>query len=424
MRSATAFILIIAQLAACSAAERETGDLQATITDSAGITIVQNHRPAWAAGEEWRVSEQPLMVIADTLATGEGRYILAAARLTNGEVVILTDQDGRWFDRQGALLRRFARSGEGPGEFRYASTVWPIDGDSVVVAQIGPATRIAWFGPDGMLARERRIDYKQLSALGRWAECEWTLLPDYSLTGCQIDATIPLSETNRASRALSDGVTSPGPGLLRQLRRIHRVSPGIDSTWPLGIDIGLEQYGVRLPDGNETFILHPFHSRSFLAAGGAPLRIAIASNPAWQIELWTPDGKLERIVRLDGGRRAPTDVEVGYADSLMRSDNDYYSRNDPVIKDRVLSELPTPDSLPGHQGLVVSSHGEVINREWTIWRPETPSRYTVFDPNGRWLGDLALPGAFRLLAVGEDYLLGISRDADDVQSVVVYGLER
>ncbi len=35
-----------------------------------------------------------------------------------------------------------------------------------------------------------------------------------------------------------------------------------------------------------------------------------------------------------------------------------------------------------------------------------------------------MPDRFRLLDVGDDYLLGLQFDEDDVPSLVVYGLER
>ena len=69
MRPHAAALLL---LAACSASDGSAATEQATVTDSAGITIVQNHRPVWGEDEGWKVSAEPVLVIADTMATGGG----------------------------------------------------------------------------------------------------------------------------------------------------------------------------------------------------------------------------------------------------------------------------------------------------------------------------------------------------------------
>lgn len=423
MRLATLGVALL--VVACADSPDLATDSPATVTDSAGITIVQNNRPVWREGEGWQVSAEPILSISDTVALGAGRWLRATARLSNGDVLVLSDQGGRWFSPDGSLMRTFAHQGEGPGEFRYAGTLLVTPGDSVVVAESGILSRIAWFGPGGELLKEERIEPQELEGLGKWAECASSILPDYSLLRCQHDSSIPHSATNRPSRIIEGGWSSPGPGLLRQLRRIHRVPPTLDTSFALGLDIGIEQFGVSLPNGRETFVTHPFYTRTFVAAGGAPMRIAIATNPEWQIEVWTPEGRLERIVRLDGGRRTPTDAEVAWADSQLRAD-DFRGRlgDDQAIKARILSEVGVPDSLPGHAALVMAKGGELINRGWSLWRSGTPTSFNVFDREGRWLGDLTLPPKFWVREVGDDYLLGLRFDDDDVVTVEVYGLER
>jgi hypothetical protein len=53
-----------------------------------------------------------------------------------------------------------------------------------------------------------------------------------------------------------------------------------------------------------------------------------------------------------------------------------------------------------------------------------PSRWSVFDASGRWLGDVALPSRFTPKEIGADYVLGIGRDADDVPHVLMYRIEK
>lgn len=419
MRPLVVLPCLVAVLACANTGSEPAG--QATITDSAGITIVQNHRPVWGEGDGWRVSPGPLLEIGDTTLTGEGRYVATAARLSNGAVVVLTDAGGRRFGADGEFLGQFARPGDGPGEFRYARDLVVLPGDTIVV---GTMIKTAWFAPDGSFQRDQLTDMESFRALGRWGECATYLLPDLSMISCQQDSTIPLSETNRSSKSTSPGWVSPGPGLLRQLRRQHRIPASMDTTFPLGIDIGIEQQMIDLGGGNETSVIHPFHARSALAVGGTPMRIVSATNLHWEIEVRSATGKLLQIIRRDGGRRVPTAAEQAAADSALRRPDGYVSERDPVLRERVLAAVITPDSLPGHSTIHVTPQGEILSRQFSLWESPAPSLFDVFDVEGRWLGTLSLPSRFRLIEVGDDYLLGLQFDDDDVATLQVFGLER
>jgi hypothetical protein len=154
------------------------------------------------------------------------------------------------------------------------------------------------------------------------------------------------------------------------------------------------------------------------------MRIAMIENPHWEIEVFSAEGRKLQVIRRDSGRRAPTAAESRWADSAIRSPGSRLYTQDPVERDKLLSELLVPDSLPGQQGILLTAGGEIVSRQWTYWEMGAPSLFDVFETDGRWLGTLSLPPKFRLVEVGEDYLLGVQFDQDDVPSVVVYGLER
>jgi hypothetical protein len=404
----------------CNGTQPPTDTDQATITDSGGITIVHNHRPVWGEGEGWRVSAEPLLTIGPETALGDARYIATSARLSNGELALITDLGGRWFDSTGAFVRAFATQGEGPGEFRYARDMVVLPGDTLVV---GTMQKLAWYS-QGLFIREQKTDWERLRALGRWGECATYLLPDLSHVSCQQDPTIPLSETNRPNRMVSPGWTSPGPGVLRQLRRQFLIPQSLDTTYRLGVDIGIESQGIDLGGGETNFVIHPFHARSSLTAGDSPMRIASATNPHWEIEVRSSTGRVLQIIRRDGGRRVPTDAERHSADSLLRTPQERLLTQGDVRREQMLAAVITPDSLPGHGQLLMATGGEILSRQWTFWGTDAPSLFDVFQPDGLWLGTLTLPAHFRLIEVGKDYLLGIQYDEDEMPSVVVYGLKR
>jgi len=41
--------------------------------------------------------------------------------------------------------------------------------------------------------------------------------------------------------------------------------------------------------------------------------------------------------------------------------------------------------------------------------PVVPSTWSVFDVNGRWLGDVGMPAGFKPFDIGTDYAVGIRR---------------
>ena len=67
---------------------------------------------------------------------------------------------------------------------------------------------------------------------------------------------------------------------------------------------------------------------------------------------------------------------------------------------------------------------EVFLGRTGLGSPDVPTRWSVLAPDGRWVADVTLPAHFALLDAGEDYVAGVLRDDDDVESVVVYRLRR
>ncbi|MEO7999364.1 MAG: hypothetical protein ABI852_18075, partial [Gemmatimonadaceae bacterium] len=306
-----------------------------TVTDSAGVTIVQNHRPLWTDSTRWRVDSVPLTHIGanDKDVQQQFRFLRGAYRLASGNVVVATPDDIRLFDANAHFIKTIARQGSGPGEFRSLSSVTRIANDSILASQ-GVAEggiKNVVFAPDGSLAYEERPDMSRRTALGPWNECQSIVFPDRSRLGCKSDPTIPASDLNRPSRLLANGLSSPGPGRLRNLMRWHVISGDMQHSYPLGIGAGIEQFGVEIKGTSYGFHHHPFYSRSMISAGGNPLRLVMLTNPEYNIEVWTPTGKLERLIRRDGGRRVATAEEkAGAVDEMRKNLTERDRESDPA----------------------------------------------------------------------------------------------
>ncbi|MEO8479323.1 MAG: hypothetical protein ABI542_06775 [Gemmatimonadota bacterium] len=419
MRRLVARTAFASLLVACSG--RGNGASTSVTRDSMGITIVENPAPVYPEGEDAVALGEPVVSLDDSIATGGQPYIGDAMRLANGDFLVAAGSEARWFDPKGMLLRTIGGSGEGPGEFRGIQKIL-LRGDTVILSGYSNTSKLAFFGPNGSHIRDELLDRDRFQALGRWAECQQLVLPDGSRLACMVDSTIPLSATNRASTIDDRGWSSPGPGLLRQMHRLHLVTAALDTTYPLGIDIGLEQFGVDNGGGDVSFMMHPMYARTLVAFGGTPLRVAIATNPEWEVQLWTPQGHLERIVRLTNGRRVPTAEEIGTASRLLREGELSRSR-DTAATLKAVAAVPTPDSLPGILALAMSRTGELAATRGGVWAEEFPTIIDFFGADGRWTGMRVMPARWRLLDFGPDYLLGVRYDGDDLPHVEMYKLD-
>jgi hypothetical protein len=391
-----------------------------SVRDSSGVQIVTSDRPRWDVRTAWRADTIPVTSIGgdESDPQQQFKFVRSATRMPNGEVVVVSDAELRWFGPDGKYLRTTARSGEGPGEFHSISCLARAAGDTLVASGDVMAQKVATFAPDGCFVRESRLDLEKWRKLGHWAECASGVLPDRSRLGCQRDPSIPESPTNRTLVP-----EDPDPGPLRLLYRYYVMPPSLDTAYRLGVAAGIEQFLVKGVGGRTAgVVIHPFYGSSFITAGGDPLRIVMATNPQYSIEIWTPEGKLERIIRRVNGRRAPTRQEKADAPAVMKQ---FYLRQhrDAAI-DEVIAQVPVPDSLPAVVGLAVGPGGEVlVQREG--WLPsQHASRFDLFDVNGQWLGELTLPARVRVLELGPDYLLGMVLDKDDVTRVEVYHLQK
>lgn len=412
-----------ALLAACGDRPGAAASAGNTERDSAGVAIVDNRVPEWRPGSEWRVDTMPLLTLGGgDDSTQQFRFIRKGFRLGNGRVVLATDGSVRWYDSTGVFLGDLVRVGQGPGELRESWTLERLPSDSMLAAEFYGRT-VVTYSPDGKLAHEERLDMSRFHALGRWKECGGDVLPDRSRVVCAADPALrDPTVRDAATEGGESGWRDPGPGLLRSYSRMHLIPASLDTSYATGVDMGIEQYGVAGGSHGTMFFVHPFHARSVVAAGGTPMVFAIATNPDYAIELYTPKGVLQRIVRLAGARRAPSEEERrAAAEGFLKQALRMYAY-DSVTARKGIAKVPVPDSLPAISAMLVTSSGDLVVRR-SGWAG-TPSVFDVFAPNGHWQGHLDLPPRTRILDAGRDYLLVVRHDDDDTPRVEVLRLQR
>ena len=401
-------------LAACGAG----GDAEITLVrDSAGVRIVESSAPAWADDERWRVVEPPLVEIGTD--QGDDAYQLfdvrGAVRLSDGRIVVLNagTNELRWYDATGRHQASAGGTGGGPGEFSSLDFIALLPGDSVLAFNLAPA-RASLFAPDGMFVRDLPVPLPddRMAWIG--------LVASGVLTGKRLVFwSQPLYGSGYND--FRDGINRlPHPIGIADLEHARFDSVGLAPGW----DVWVEHQGR----GDARMAAPPFARSSDVIGSGD--QIYIAPTDDFTVMVLDASGALTRIVRTPHEpvpiRSRDWDAWVAELVELFPMPPEQRAEGN-----RLLAAMPVPDDLPAYRGLDVDRAGNLWLHDYP--RPGLASPGArVFDSTGRWLGSVSLPaGIKRALSreplpfdIGADWILGIWTDAQGVERVRLYRLDK
>ncbi|NIR42843.1 MAG: hypothetical protein GWN99_03115 [Gemmatimonadetes bacterium] len=403
-RSPTRGACLIGLLAFSAAACAEPAEEAAwTVRDSADVRVVENVRPAWMPETAWRVAEMPSLEIG--VEDGEEPYVFFrvsdALRLPDGRIVVGNSGTGelRFFDPTGRFLYRAGGHGQGPGEFGEFSSIriWGARRD-VIVATDGFNNRVNFFRSTGEFVSSVRIEpipsRTSPAIIDGFADGTWLAVgglgPLAGAPGQIIGGSLEYSRYNPDGRPADTLFELADPR-----RYVH-------------------SYG-----GVTHYPYLPFPARPSVAAGDYWL--FVGDGTTHEIERRRLDGELNSLYRWpEGQRRRAADFYDRYREADIESTRE---ERRPLIIHYYEQDLPLPEYLPAHQGLFVDDEGYLwVERYRLPWKSQ-PS-WEIFDPDGRWLGDIQTPERFRIFQIGRDFLLGRHRDELGVERIRVYELVR
>jgi hypothetical protein len=78
------------------------------------------------------------------------------------------------------------------------------------------------------------------------------------------------------------------------------------------------------------------------------------------------------------------------------------------------------ERMPVLSDLRADARGRIWMRAYLSRENERTVRWLVFEPTGRVLGTVTTPAGLQVFDIGDDYLLGAERDADDAQRIAMY----
>ena len=367
-------------------------------TDSAGITIVESSAPVWDAGDAWRI-DGPLVSIGavDGPPATQLHRVRGVGRLADGRIVVANGNppEIRLYDSSGAWIRSTGGDGDGPGEFRVLLGIQIVQPDTVLVFDDrGP--RVTTLTGHGAVSDNRRI-----ASLGTMVKPPDHRLPD--------------------GRWLDLAATPEIVGYQRRRNSFVRWSEANTATDTLLSRDGYE-YLIYVRQQGDRYIgkgviVVPFGGKDLSAIG--PGRVALSDGQAYDVAVAELDGRQLRI-------RRPVERRPLAAGDVARFIDDYVDGYPAERQQQVRQQfdgVKAPSLTPSHSSLVFDAAGNLWVENYRLpWDETTPRTWSVFERDGRWLGDLVVPLGLRVAEIGEDHVAGVERDESGVEFVRVYRL--
>jgi hypothetical protein len=401
-------LLALPLIAACAGAGESSW--AGTVTDSAGIAIVQNpEQGAWGAGKGWTVQEE--LSIGEM--AGDANYQfgqIAGVDVDDAGNVYVLDQQGqdvRVYDSSGKFVRTIGKAGSGPGELGTNSAGLEVMDNQVYVADLGNQ-RLSRFSLEGEALGDTHIDFAQ-AIPARWDEM-------------------------------------PAGRLVAQLRHIQFTGPDVaptgDAIRAVNADGTFGDTVGMLPAG-ETITM----------TGGQPQIKMFSPEPIWdadptgvlvtgrnnefRLEERDASGAVKRIITKSAAPKPVTDRDKRVIRNAIRELAAKQAPGaPPAALDAYVNSIQFADNFPLFASLAFGPGGSIwaqrvhsgeeiaSGEEGTFDAQDLGSTdWDVFDAEGRYLGVVTFPGRYQPVRVVGDRFYGVARDDLDVQTVKVYRVD-
>jgi hypothetical protein len=417
VRLRLSLILAISSAASTGCESASTPEPTFTVRDSAGIEIVESTAPLLGP-DAWTISEEPVLQIGEV--EGEDPYLFGdllsggwnwgkTFRWLENQIVVCDDLDKtiRIFDETGSFLKQTGGEGQGPSEFQ---SIWACTRTKTGFAVFGWPGKVAWFDTDGDLVRTIRAT----------------------------DAASDISEVRGVFEDGSSLVTTStsdasdlGAGVHTTTRQLLVLSPDADS---VQAELTVNAFSYASNGGNGSNQI--FGPRGqFLAAGndliygwpasyeigffdqtGRPLRkvrrsweplpVTEEDKSAWASLLLEVDALQGR--ELTPARRRSREVQIA-----RQIHPEYHAVFDRLLVDQT-GHLWVRHQ---HPRMEYYSRRHIVNFPYGL-------SWDVFEPSGRWVTTVTVPGSIDIHDIGEDYILGVWKDELEIEYVRMYSLDR
>lgn len=378
-------------LAACGT--RPKGEATTT-SDSSGVAIVANdaRRPVWTRETAWTLANNPAIQVGNVRGSAEHQlfHVAHSRRLADGGIAVANTGFGdvRVFDRGGFYARTLSLGPDAAEKAPPIRVYEPSPGDLLVIQEDqslalfrdGEArpTRSKLATPEGGL--------EKLEPLGAFA--------DGSLL---FKARHPWDESRT--------------GVGRRRARLLRYGPDGRLLGTLG---DFDDNAVLFANRG-AYIFAP---TAFAAAGDSTVWYGEGERP--ELRQLTRDGRLLRVVRIDRPLRPVTAADrTAYKSAATRQ---VKGTTREATMPTTLDSSVFADTFPTFDEIVVDDLGDVWVRNYQWFDLGSGKSWSVFDPSGRYLGDVVTPSILEIHQIGADFVLGRMQDTAGREAVYLFRL--
>jgi len=338
----------------------------------------------------WRLGEVMLRIGAYSEQGETQLYRVAGARrLSDGSVAVANGGTTEvfFFDEEGHVLTRIGGRGGGPGEFIHISAFGWFPGDSSFVWDY-PAGRVSIFSNLGDLGRS--VNLRQIAPA------------DYGPHGALSGGELVLA----SGRAMVGGGSAAADST-----QVLVIEPGVESVDTLG---RFPKRDMGQPAGSLIF--------------SAPVILRARGS----LIVWGQATEF-RLLLFSGTEAEPFQAEIQHEPMMVRrEDHERYKkhfvenlrgqRTDlPALRrqaEAALEGSTYAERLPAFRNILISDDQLVWVEEYRF--PWVATRlWQVFNAEGTWISRMEVPVGFRLLDVGEDWALGLTRGPFDEEVIEV-----
>lgn len=406
-------VLFLLMLGAC-----DPGSIPsvASVRDSAGVTLVENHPGEGPLAYIARLDSSYLRI---GVLEGDPAYIFSSVvglrGLDGGGVLVAESQarELRVYDASGSHVRTFGGRGDGPGEFASLSglvglsgdTVWAWDSRSRRLTSyltsgelIGTVTSAG--DPGGRIRELHRLSDGTYVALSRWGSGLTSSRESQDLA--VVRDTIVLRRLDATLQELDTIAVLPSSESLRESQITSRNQTAANGEIRTVMSGSIRQ--TERPFGRTSY----YHPR---LPG-----VVTATNDSYEWIVRALDGSVRLISRVPDFNRP---ISTGRVTELR----DWFLSNgtSPERMREAFEDFPLPDLAPAFGPIRVDPRGRVWLAEYKAV-PNTASIWIVFSPDGQLLGQVEVPPGLEVHEIGDDYLLGVQRDEFDVPYVLRFRL--
>lgn len=397
MRSVTGSFAVLVALGLSGCGNGDAA-LPAIVSDSAGVTIIQNSAAAQEVLPQWRLAQRPDLRIGVQAGPEEYQFhiVRGAVQLDRRVAVLNTGtREVRFYDTDGRYLGRAGGQGSGPGEFEVPSTLHRLPGDSLVVFD-DALQRFSVLSPEGEYARSVTPPRPTGPP---WGFVNGSTMVSFGFVGG------PPPFNPDSEEGVHEG---------RYLARLVDIESGVVDT--LGVVGRREVFLWAIPGRGAGLTDHPFNVWPSLSTWNGEIFLTDGLTP--EVRVYDSHGSLSRIVRIDREVGPVTAQEFNQVVEARVAE-----ASDPREARRRYGQLSPPNVRPVYDELLVSRDGGVWIRHAEFREPVEFS-WTIIDPDGHVAGTIRLPATLRPTDITPDFVLGVLEDDLGVERVVRFAVER